>query len=408
MAAPFRWEGEHIGATCPAAPASLFTTRRGGVSDGPVRVAQPRAADRRRPARPWTRTARALARPAGHPRERFLYGRQVHGTTVRRATEPPGPAAPARRGGRPGDRASPDVAALVLRRRLPADRARRRRRRRDAPRRLARAGRRGRRRGRGARCASSAATAPVDGRARPRRRRLLLRGRRGGPRASSPRRDARVGERNLDLKAVAREPSCEAAGVDAVHDVGLCTMCGARRCSSPTAATAASPAARRGVAWRELISGLDRRAATARTCERDRGRAQRRPRPADVEHRSRPSSTSPLEELGALAEAGVTLVGENRAQELEAKADGASASSPGTSSASCRAARSSRSLPLRAADPLGRRPTPRCAQLERARARPDDRGAGRGQRRRRGGQGRHRARRARGVPRALPGAASSA
>ena len=30
----------------------------------------------------------------GAPRERFLYGRQVHGATVRRATEPPGPARP--------------------------------------------------------------------------------------------------------------------------------------------------------------------------------------------------------------------------------------------------------------------------------------------------------------------------
>ena len=36
--------------------------------------------------------------------------------------------------------------------------------------------------------------------------------------------DARVGERNLDLAAVARA-QLEAAGVDEVHDVGLCTMC---------------------------------------------------------------------------------------------------------------------------------------------------------------------------------------
>ena len=36
-----------------------------------------------------------LAAAVGVPRERFLYGRQVHGTTVRRATEPPGDARPA-------------------------------------------------------------------------------------------------------------------------------------------------------------------------------------------------------------------------------------------------------------------------------------------------------------------------
>ncbi|MGZ8649882.1 MAG: laccase domain-containing protein, partial [Solirubrobacteraceae bacterium] len=36
--------------------------------------------------------------------------------------------------------------------------------------------------------------------------------------------DARVGERNLDLAAVARA-QLAAAGVEAVHDVGLCTMC---------------------------------------------------------------------------------------------------------------------------------------------------------------------------------------
>ena len=60
--------------------------------------------------------------------------------------------------------------------------------------------------------------------------------------------DARVGERNLALDVVAAD-QLRAAGVEAVHDTGLCTMCD-DRCSSATAATAASPAARRGVAWR--------------------------------------------------------------------------------------------------------------------------------------------------------------
>jgi polyphenol oxidase len=35
---------------------------------------------------------------------------------------------------------------------------------------------------------------------------------------------ARAGERNLDLPAIARH-ELERAGVDRVHDVGLCTMC---------------------------------------------------------------------------------------------------------------------------------------------------------------------------------------
>ena len=36
--------------------------------------------------------------------------------------------------------------------------------------------------------------------------------------------DARVGERNLDLAAVARA-QLATAGVETVHDVGMCTMC---------------------------------------------------------------------------------------------------------------------------------------------------------------------------------------
>ena len=71
-----------------------------------------------------------------------------------------------------------------------------------------------------------------------------------------------------------------------------------------------------------------------------------------------------LEELGALAEAGVTTVGENRAQDLQRKAAAYPAiASRGTSSASCRAARSA-GPPARAADPL-RRQRLRAGQLER-------------------------------------------
>ena len=51
----------------------------------------------------------------------------------------------------------------------------------------------------------------------------------------------------------------------------------------------------------------------------------------------------PLEEMDTLREAGLTLLGENRAQELEEKADRAPGLHAGTSSASCSRARSSRS-----------------------------------------------------------------
>ncbi len=90
---PFRWEGEHIAAELPGARA-LFTSRHGGVSPAPFaslnlgRLTDDAGtnvdANRER-----------LAAAVGLPRERFLYGRQVHGARVRRASEPPGPERPA-------------------------------------------------------------------------------------------------------------------------------------------------------------------------------------------------------------------------------------------------------------------------------------------------------------------------
>jgi len=92
LRAPFHWEGEHIAAGLPGGRA-LFTTRRGGVSTGPFAslnlgrlTADPGAnVDENRD---------RVAAATGCAREHFLYGRQVHGATVRRATEPPGPARP--------------------------------------------------------------------------------------------------------------------------------------------------------------------------------------------------------------------------------------------------------------------------------------------------------------------------
>jgi polyphenol oxidase len=84
---PFRWEGDHLVADLPGARA-LFSTRRGGVSPAPfdsLNLGRMTADDE-----PNVDANRArLAAATGHGRERILYGRQVHGTTVRRATEPP-------------------------------------------------------------------------------------------------------------------------------------------------------------------------------------------------------------------------------------------------------------------------------------------------------------------------------
>jgi YfiH family protein len=92
LRAPFRWDGERIAADLPGA-AALFTTRRGGVSGGPfasLNLGRLTADDGANVDENRARVSAAT----GCPRERFLYGRQVHGTSVRRATEPPGPARP--------------------------------------------------------------------------------------------------------------------------------------------------------------------------------------------------------------------------------------------------------------------------------------------------------------------------
>src|SRR3954452_12396775 len=83
----FRWEDEQLIADLPHARA-VFSSRRGGVSGGPydslnlgllTEDAPENVAENRR----------RLGETVGHPWPRFCYGRQVHGATVRRATEPP-------------------------------------------------------------------------------------------------------------------------------------------------------------------------------------------------------------------------------------------------------------------------------------------------------------------------------
>jgi YfiH family protein len=82
--APFRWQDDHIAAEVDGARA-LFTTRRGGVSSGPfdslnlgVKTADERAN--------VEENRRRVAAAVGQHWERFLYGWQVHGATLRRAT----------------------------------------------------------------------------------------------------------------------------------------------------------------------------------------------------------------------------------------------------------------------------------------------------------------------------------
>jgi YfiH family protein len=92
LKAPFRWEGEHIAADLPGARA-LFTTRRGGVSSGPFASLNIGLLTDDDSANVNENRARVAA-ATGCARESFLYGKQVHGATVRRATEPPGPDRP--------------------------------------------------------------------------------------------------------------------------------------------------------------------------------------------------------------------------------------------------------------------------------------------------------------------------
>src|SRR4051794_23077735 len=108
---PFRWEGEHVAAELPGARV-LLSTRHGGVSPAPfdsLNLGRLTADDGAN----VDANRERLAAAVGLPRERFLYGRQVHGAGVRRATEPPGAARPA--ADEDGQAtALPDAAALVF------------------------------------------------------------------------------------------------------------------------------------------------------------------------------------------------------------------------------------------------------------------------------------------------------
>jgi YfiH family protein len=217
---PFRWEGDHIAADLPGAHV-LFSTRRGGVSPPPFdslnigRLTDDDGAN-------VDANRERLAEAVGIPRGRFLYGRQVHGARVRRATEPPGPDRPAEDEDGQAT-ALRDAAALVfVADCLPIALAA------DGAVAAVHGGWRGLAAGiveEGvAALRELGGTGPVS---------AAIGAGAGGccyevgeevhaHFAGVP--GARAGERNLDLAAIAKAKLAQ-AGVTMVHDLGLCTMC---------------------------------------------------------------------------------------------------------------------------------------------------------------------------------------
>jgi YfiH family protein len=220
---PFRWEGEHIAAELPGARV-LLSTRHGGVSPQPFdslnlgRLTDDDGAN-------VDANRDRLAAAVGLPRERFVYGRQVHGTRVRRVTERGG-RDPFKRAAEPEDgqaMALRDAAALVfVADCLPV---------------LLAAG--------GAVAALHCGWRPLAGGIVAEGVRALRELGADGPVAAVVGPGARgccyevgeevhehfadvpgsrAGERNLDLPAIAAAKLAE-AGVAEVHDSGLCTMC---------------------------------------------------------------------------------------------------------------------------------------------------------------------------------------
>ena len=218
----FRWQDDQIVADLPHARA-VFSTARGGVSTGPFESlnlglltddAPENVAENRR----------RLGEFVGQPWPRFCYGRQVHGATVRRATEPPSAERPYTQEDGQAT-ALTDAAAIVF----VAD---------CLPVLLA---------AEGGVAALHCGWRPLAGGIVDEGVRALREVGGNGPvvaalgpgargccyevgeevHAHFSAYDARRGERNLDLAAVATE-QLRAAGVETVLDVELCTICDAR------------------------------------------------------------------------------------------------------------------------------------------------------------------------------------
>jgi polyphenol oxidase len=245
LPAPFRWEGEHIAADLPGGRV-LFSTRRGGVSSGPYeslnigRLTDDDGAN-------VDANRERLAAAVGLPRGRFLYGRQVHGGTVRRATEPPGPARPAVEEDGQAT-ALEDAAALVfvadcLPVMLVADGA------------VAalHCGWRGLAAGIVAEGVAAlretGAQGPVTAAVGPGARGCCYEVSEEVQQAFAAVPGARVRERNLDLPAIARH-ALRHAGVDAVHDTGLCTICAGEDLFFSHRRDGGVTGRQAGVAWR--------------------------------------------------------------------------------------------------------------------------------------------------------------
>ena len=259
---------------------------------------------------------RRLGEFVGHPWPRFCYGRQVHGTTVRRATEPPSAERPYTE--EDGQATALDDAAAIV---FVAD---------CLPVLLA---------ARGGVAALHCGWRPLAGGIVDEGVRALREVGGDGPitaalgpsargccyevgeevHAHFAAYDARRGERNLDLAAVAPRSSSQAHGIEvsrrrAVHDLRRALLL-----APPRPGRHRPPG---GGRVPRLISGLDAARIHAnlervRSAIADAGRD-----PAEVELLAAVKYV-PLEELGVLGEAGLTLLGENRAQDLEAKADAA-------------------------------------------------------------------------------------
>jgi len=216
---PFHWQGWHIGAALPGGRV-LFTTRRGGASSGPFgELNLSRSVGDDRAAVDVNRER--LAAQIGLEWSDFSFGRQVHGTTVRRVVE----GAPRRvRGAEEDGQASAleDNPALVL----VAD---------CLPVALValgavavvHAGWRGLAAGileaGVAALRECGATGEISAALGPSARPCCYE---VGEEVHQhfPEPGARSGDRGLDLAAVARF-RLQANGVGEIHDVGLCTMC---------------------------------------------------------------------------------------------------------------------------------------------------------------------------------------
>lgn len=220
---PFRAEGEHIGLKLTGAQV-LFTTRRGGVSEGPFESLNLGLWTEDDPRRVSVNRER-LAELVGLRRERFAQGRQVHGAAVQRVTRPPDPESEPHRADGQATGVRGIAAVVLVADCLPIALA--------APGAVAmvHAGWRGLAAGvveEGVRAVRElGAAGPVEAAIGPGAGGCCYQVGTEVLRQLAADPDAIVaanGRARLDLKAAARA-RLRAAGVDVVHDVGLCTIC---------------------------------------------------------------------------------------------------------------------------------------------------------------------------------------